>query len=179
MTRRFRTRTSTRSATSSGSSCSHARTTAQPAASSASLFLRSRAAVRASFSRHHHLFALGVVPCSGQECQKHPSTKTATRAAGKTASAWQRSPGTSAACFRNRRPRRCSADRTATSGAVSSWRWHHNDADGVVYDFFKDSARHATGIPATGERAQQAGSLSLKRLSRFRCRPSSSTPRRP
>src|SRR5262245_13840345 len=38
---------------------------------------------------------------------------------GNKTSAVQATPGTGRTCFRKRKPRRCSADRSATSGAVS------------------------------------------------------------
>jgi hypothetical protein len=40
----------------------------------------SRATLPASFSAHQSEFAAGKVACCGQECQKHPSTNTATLA---------------------------------------------------------------------------------------------------
>lgn len=65
-------------------------------------------------------FARGSVPCTGQRCQKHPSTNTATRCRRKTMSARHRSPRTGASCLRKRNPRRCISDRSAASGAVSA-----------------------------------------------------------
>ena len=59
------------------SSCSQTRMTCQPHATSLRLAFTSRALFATSLLFHHFRFALGQVPCMGQQCQKHPSTKTA------------------------------------------------------------------------------------------------------
>ena len=65
-------------------------------------------------------FAAGRLPCSGHECQKHPSMNTATRWRVNTMSGRHlRSASTSGWSTRNRRPRRWIARRTASSGPVS------------------------------------------------------------
>ncbi len=51
---------------------------------------RSRAVMLLSFTRHQAAFALGGWTCTGQECQKQPSTNTATRAPRNTRSARRR-----------------------------------------------------------------------------------------
>ena len=58
--------------------CSQSRTTVQPARISAASFTRSRSTFLISFGPQYHSLALGLDPCSGQACQKQPSTKTAT-----------------------------------------------------------------------------------------------------
>src|ERR1035441_10130704 len=63
---------------SSSGTCSQSRTTVQPARISAASFIRSRSTFLISFGFQYHSFALGLVPWSGQACQKQPSTKTAT-----------------------------------------------------------------------------------------------------
>ncbi|SMD27482.1 hypothetical protein SAMN05661093_11089 [Kibdelosporangium aridum] len=69
-----------RSAASFGSSCSHTLITRQSAASSWTSVSRSRSTTPRSFNRHHPRLARGRWPCTGHECQKQPSTKTAIRA---------------------------------------------------------------------------------------------------
>ncbi len=64
----------TRSAASRGSSCSQTRTTTQPAASSSSSVARSLATLASSFAAHQARLLVGAVECSGQRCQKQPST---------------------------------------------------------------------------------------------------------
>lgn len=63
---------------SSSGTCSQSLTTVQPARISAASFTRSRSTFLISFGPQYHSFALGLDPCSGQACQKQPSTKTAT-----------------------------------------------------------------------------------------------------
>lgn len=109
-----------RPAASSGSSCSQTRTTVQPAASRDSWLRASRARLRASFAVQYSEFERGRTPCSEQPCQKHPSTKTATRARGNaTSGRGAERPAPSFRSTRNRSPRRWSADRRARSGVVS------------------------------------------------------------
>ena len=57
------------------------------------------------------------VACSGQRCQKHPSTYTATFARVNTRSARRRSPRIGATSTRYRKPRRHTARRRASSGS--------------------------------------------------------------
>lgn len=108
-----------RSTASSGSSCSHTRTTVQPASLSRSSVAASRCRFDSILARHQSAFDFGQVPCSGQPCQKHPSINTAKREPLNTRSASLRIPGTNLLCSRNRRPRRWRADRILSSGPVS------------------------------------------------------------
>lgn len=93
------------SAASDADWCSHTRTTLHPAVRRSASVCLSRATFRASLSAHQAAFAFGLVACSGHECQKHPSTKTATFARGNTTSAL-RLPGKTARWTKYRRPRR-------------------------------------------------------------------------
>lgn len=63
-----------------GSSCSHTRITLHPDPRKAASSRRSRLTFRSNLARQYSALALGLVECSGHRCQKHPSTKTATRA---------------------------------------------------------------------------------------------------
>jgi hypothetical protein len=63
---------------SSTGTCSHSRTTVQPAWTSAASVARSRLTFPASFGDQYHSFFFGLAPCSGQACQKQPSMNTAT-----------------------------------------------------------------------------------------------------
>ena len=67
----------TKSDASCGGSCSQTRRTVQPDSRSTESFRRSRATVAAIFAFHQSRLALGQDMCSGQPCQKQPSTKTA------------------------------------------------------------------------------------------------------
>ena len=62
----------------SSGTCSHRRTTDQPARISAASLAWSRSTFRSSFGPQYHSLARGLEPCSGHPCQKQPSTKTAT-----------------------------------------------------------------------------------------------------
>ena len=84
-----------RAAASSRGSCSHTRTTVQPAARRASSAARSLATLRSSFGPQYPPFTPGFRPCSGQQCQKQPSTNTATLARVKTMSGRGRTPSRS------------------------------------------------------------------------------------
>lgn len=106
VTRHRATASAIRLAAVSGSSCSQTRTTVQPASTSRRLVSASRALVFPSLTRHHSAFARGWPPCSGQSCQKHPSTNMATRAAEKTTSALRRRSGIGLVSTRYRSPRR-------------------------------------------------------------------------
>jgi hypothetical protein len=68
---------------SSRNSHSQKRSTLPPLLRSRSLFLASRSRLRASFAAQYSAFARGKCPQRGHPCQKHPSTKTASRVAGK------------------------------------------------------------------------------------------------
>src|SRR5260370_39407730 len=70
-----------------GSSCSQTRITSQPRPVSWVLVSASRFLLARIFARQNCSLALGHVPCSGQPCQKQPSTKTASLARRKTTSA--------------------------------------------------------------------------------------------
>ena len=72
--------------------CSQIRTTCQPAAASAASAARSRSMVRRSLGAQYHSLTAGLRPCSGQACQKHPSTKIATRRAVNAMSGRTRAP---------------------------------------------------------------------------------------
>ena len=80
------TRLSIASATDLGSSCSQNLSTNQPAVLSSRSCRRSRSTFAASFFSHQPRLVCGVVPCTGHECQKQPSRKTATRSFEKTIS---------------------------------------------------------------------------------------------
>src|SRR5690554_2836474 len=87
---RSRTIRAMRSAASAAASCDQMRTTSQPSCSRRLLVSASRARFASIFSRQKSAFFLGHVACSGQPCQKHPSTNTATRGPGNTMSATRR-----------------------------------------------------------------------------------------
>lgn len=112
---------STASTASERVSCSHIRTTVQPAPRRAVLTLLSRSRFRRSFGDQYHSLVAGYRPWSGHTCQKHPSIKTATLRAVNTMSGLTRIPsvGRSKKSLRNRRPRRCKALRRTVSGLVS------------------------------------------------------------
>jgi hypothetical protein len=114
-----RTMVSIAMATAVGSSCSQTRRTRQPWSTSSVVVCSSRSTFAASFAAHHvELFFAGTA-CSGQRCQKQPSTKTATCRFGKAMSIVRRGlPGTLTPT-RNLRPLRCSSRRRSNSGAVS------------------------------------------------------------
>lgn len=114
-----RTTDSTRSAANSAGSCSQILTTVQPRSASRRSVSSSRARFASSFVRHHSLFDRGFVPCSGQPCQKHPSTKTATCTLVKAMSIVRRRCPGSGKTTRYRRPRLWSSRRRASSAAVS------------------------------------------------------------
>ena len=105
-----------------GSSCSQTRMTVQPAACSAASLRRSLWTLRSSFACQYAEFMLGLTPWTGQRCQKHPSTKTANRAEGKTMSALHLTLGSGRRFLKKRSPRAWSADRNARSGPVSELR---------------------------------------------------------
>ena len=63
---------------SSSGTCSHRRTTDQPARVSAASLARSRSTFLTSFGPQYHSLLRGLEPWSGQACQKQPSTKMAT-----------------------------------------------------------------------------------------------------
>ena len=100
-------------------SCSQNRSTLHPCSSSARVFSLSRDILSSIFSSHHSRLVLGGRKCSGQPCQKHPSTKTQTLAALKTISALQRNFATGRVSFLNLSPARCNPLRRSFSGDVS------------------------------------------------------------
>jgi hypothetical protein len=103
----------------SGSSCDHTRYTAHPERASRASVSRSRRRLPLIFRRHQEACTFGQVACSGQACQKHPSTKTATRAEENTRSARRLTVGMGLWSIRKRSPRRCNSDLSATSAGVS------------------------------------------------------------
>lgn len=106
----------TLSETSSGSSCSHTCMAVQPRSFSLESFRRSLSWFSTTFASQNCAFDFGLTRCSGQPCQKHPSTKMAKRIAANTISG---RPGRSRRCNLNRRPFRCKARRKSSSGPVS------------------------------------------------------------
>src|SRR5450432_4052522 len=68
------------------SSCCQILRTPHPALLSSRATSRSRFLLRSSFCAQKERFDAGRVPCSGQQCQKHPSTKSASRSLLKTKS---------------------------------------------------------------------------------------------
>ncbi len=101
-------------------SCSQTLTTFQPSRCRAWESAKSLALFLFNLATQYVALVLGVCPCSGQECQKHPSTKTATRRLGKTMSGRTLRPDASTgASTRNRQPWRCNVDRKSSSGFVS------------------------------------------------------------
>jgi hypothetical protein len=120
--RRPRTAPITRIAATPGFSCSQTRTTVHPELASAEELARSRVRVRPSFARHHSSLLAGTVPCCGHECQKHPSTNTATCCRGNTMSALQRTVGTTFLSTRYLMPALWRHRRKAISAPVSRCR---------------------------------------------------------
>ena len=108
----------TRRAAAAASSCSQNLRTLHPASLSLRSVSLSRSRFASIFARHQLAFVFGHVPCSGQPCQKHPSTKTATLVRTNATSARRRVPG-SVRSTRYRRPRARRAARNATSPGVS------------------------------------------------------------
>ena len=141
------TRSAMRSAAASGQSCSQTRTTAQSASASSASVSRSRTTLRASFSAHRCRLFFGFEPCSGQLCQKQPSTKTAIRARGKTMSARRRDFVRTGTSIRNRSPRRWSAERSLVSGSVS-----RRDTAFIRFDVAGAVDGHRFLLRGTGER---------------------------
>src|ERR1043166_851349 len=101
-----------------GSSCSHTRTTFQPARRSLRLVSMSPPPVISILARHHPPFHFGHGACWGQPCQKQPSTNTTTLARTKVRSALRRASG-NLRSTRKRRPSRWSTERSASSHCVS------------------------------------------------------------
>ena len=73
---------------------SHTRITIQPSARKSRVTARSRRTLRSSFGSQYSSRERGECPCFGQQCQKHPSTKSATRSRRQTKSGepWRRIP---------------------------------------------------------------------------------------
>lgn len=91
-------------------------TTRQPRASSSSRFAASRALLRACLSAQKSVRVFGSRAYLHMwPCQKQPCTKTTVRHLASTMSGV---PGSVETWTRKRSPRRCSIDRTVTSGAV-------------------------------------------------------------
>lgn len=104
--------------------CSQSLTTSQPAELKASVTASSRSRFRRNFSGQYPAFASGIRQWTGQPCQKHPSTKTATPEAVKARSGRTFTVGVMIrSVVRNRRPWRCSAERIALSGRVPRLRF--------------------------------------------------------
>ncbi len=82
-----------RFAAATGSSCSHILSTTQPALDRVSSTRRSRAMLSAILLAQKASLLFERVACSGQPCQKQPSTYTATRTRAKTKSARDRMSG--------------------------------------------------------------------------------------
>jgi hypothetical protein len=80
---------------------------------------RSRALFRAILAVHQSELDFDGRACSGQPCQKQPSTKTAIFRDLKRTSTSRRSSGIALTCFRKRSPFRASALRRRVSGSVS------------------------------------------------------------
>ena len=170
------------SAATRGSSCSHTRTTAQVANLSLLSVSRSRRWFPLSFSRHQSPFAVGQVPCLGQQCQKQESTKTATRARRKTTSASRRSSGRGRRCVRYRRPRRCSSRRKASSGWVSRRRWLVIRRSAACEETGGTVVGGTTGVcPAGRLRRELARALKMRSdvLKEARSKPERGVPRPP
>lgn len=68
------------------SSCSQTRSTRQPSSRSSRVTRRSRALLLANFSNQNSRRVAGNVACSGQPCQKQPSTNMASLSLGKAKS---------------------------------------------------------------------------------------------
>ena len=138
------------------------RNTRQPARRSTRVTSRSRARFAANFCRQNAALPFGCVACFGHPCQKHPSTKTASRSLGNTKSGrtWKlrmpdsefrmgicrrhpvipcvrntRSSASSVARFPRERMRAITADRLAfvkTSGIASTPTRSHSAASRVA-----------------------------------------------
>src|SRR6218665_1294177 len=77
-------------AASIGDSCDQNRSALQPLAWSRAFVSASRSPLASIFRRQKPAFRFGYVACSGQPCQKQPSTKTAILRPGKATSATRR-----------------------------------------------------------------------------------------
>lgn len=113
--RTFRTLSEARA----GTSWAHTRTTTQPAERSSWSVSRSRRTFPASFAFHQDALCFGVDPWNGQECQKQPSTNTATRERRNTRSARRLDDGSARASIVYRNPCRCRQRRSSISAGVS------------------------------------------------------------
>ncbi len=101
------------------SSCSQTLYTLHPSARSVESVSRSRFTFISSFCTHHSLLFFGVDPCRGHECQKHPSTNTATFLLLNKMSARRRGRLGRGASTRYLRPRAWRCCRRSNSGLVS------------------------------------------------------------
>lgn len=106
-------------AVTNGFSCSQTLTTFQPIFDKREFVSRSRFLLASIFLCHQSAFLFGQVPCLGQPCQKHPSTKTATFALANAISTERVVPGTRQECVLKRSPRRWSRERRVLSPALS------------------------------------------------------------
>ena len=97
-------------------SCSQRRSTLHPSFLSDPFTRLSRSRFRRILAVQKDVLVFGVVPCRGQPCQKHPSTKMASRDRGKARSGLPGSPRP--ALSRYRKPLRWRALRRASSGPV-------------------------------------------------------------
>jgi len=100
------------------SSHSHTVKTCQPADCNSLSFNLSRATVPENFSSQNSCLALGVYAYlhPSCRCQKHPCTKMTVLYFGNTMSGL---PANLLLCVLNRKPARCSRERSASSGLVS------------------------------------------------------------
>lgn len=101
------------------SSCSQTRITNQPRSRSLVFVSASRALLARIFARQKFSLAFGQVPCSGQPCQKQPSTKTAILARLKTTSARLGESSSGLASREYRSPIAWSSFRMRNSAGVS------------------------------------------------------------
>lgn len=101
------------------SSCSQTRTTVQPASSSWLVVSISRRMLPSTFAAQNSAFVFATVWCSGQPCQKHPSTYTASRSRGNRMSAVRRTLPRGRRLTKKRSPRACKARLKSSSGTVS------------------------------------------------------------
>lgn len=100
-------------------SCSQMRTTTHPRSPSRRPVSSSRAWLDRTFASQKSALAFALRWWTGQPCQKHPSTKIATRARGKRMSAVLRRCASGRLFTKYRSPRAWSARRIASSGPVS------------------------------------------------------------
>ena len=174
---RARTAASIRSATpstSASTSCSHTRRTSEPSRLRRAKLLRSRWRFRSIFASQYGE-SLCCQAGNRRPCQKSPSTNTTTRAPLKTISGV---PGRLRTCLRKRRPRACTALRTAISIPVSLLRTlviARRRCSGVRLS----GIRHAPHVRTEygGLRTPRASTFGMNRLNRTPTSPSEQTMR--